>query len=1149
VRGQESSFESKRLLILPKDAMTRIYIVLSTLLVSAIALTQSTSVTPTHPDTQLKIIETYGKLPLSFEANQGQTDERVKFLSRGPGYALFLTDDEAVFSLREGTSKQAGLHAKRFSPDAAKASSTVLRMKLVKANRAAKITGGDELPGKSNYFIGNNPKKWRNDVPEYEKVKYNGVYSGIDLVYYGNQRQLEYDFVLAPGADPHRIQFDIRGAKRISRDKSGDLVLQISDGELRWHKPLVYQEKGGERTEIEGRYTIRHGRVGFELAAYDPRQSLIIDPVLGYSTYLGGSNYDFGQGIAVDTAGNAYVTGYTESTNFPTMNPLQSYNGSGGEEGFVTKLNPSGSALVYSTYLGGTGGGDGAQAITVDTSGNAYVTGFASSTDFPTVNPVQATNAGGYSDAFVAKLNPTGSALVYSTYLGGSGQDQGNSIAVDSSGNAYLIGVTFSTDFPTANPMQVALGGVQDAFVTELNASGSALVYSTYFGGSSNDSGSGIAVDSSGNAYVTGYTASTDFPIMNPLQSYGGDGDAYVAKLNATGSALVYSTFLGGSGNDNGSGIAVDVSGNAYVTGNTQSTNFPTMNPVQLANGGSTDAFVAKLNASGSALVYSTYLGGSGNDLSFGIAVDSSGYAFVTGYTDSTNFPTVNPVQPKYGGDLDAFVAKLSPTGSALVYSTYFGGNLQEEGTGIAVDNAGHAYFVGVTFSSNFPTTPGAFQTTCGGGCNESTDINDAFVATLSPTPVVTLSTSSLSFGNQNVGTTSTPRSLTLTNSGDGALNIGSISPTGDFSQINTCPVSGSLAAGSNCTISVTFAPGVEGTRNGALTITDDAIGSPQSVSLSGVGIGPLVMLSSTGLRFGNQTVGIASASQILMLTNTGNGPMTVTSVSITGANKGSFSETNNCVPSVAAGKSCTITVSFKPNLTGSLGAAVTIKDNAPGSPQSVSLSGVGVRPAVTLAPTVSTFADQTVYTTSKVQTVKLTNTGLGILKISKVTVTGPFTQTNTCGSSVNPGISCTFSVTFKPTTIGALTGSITLTDNAAVSTQSVTLKGTGTYILLAPTTENFGTQPVGTTSLAKTITLTNKGSVAVSITKISIVGLDPGDFSQTHTCGTSVAAGASCFIKVKTKPTATGTRTASVSVADDGGGSPQKVSLVVTGT
>ncbi|MBZ5615898.1 MAG: SBBP repeat-containing protein [Acidobacteriia bacterium] len=738
--------------------MRRFLVCLSAILLSAMALSQSNPlllinqsagvVAPisASPKAQVKILDSYGKLPLGFEANQGQTDSRVKFLSRTSGYSLFLTADEAVLALR---GKKANTHNAKIASASQELQSGmtatttcgVLRMKLRNASAAAEVTGVDELPGKSNYFTGNDSKKWRSNVPTYAKVKYQGVYSGIDLVYYGNRRQLEYDFVVAPGADPHRIQFDVGGAKRIHRDKNGDLVLQMSDGEVRWHKPVVYQEKDGEKQEINGHYVIKHGqRVGFELAGYDSKKPLTIDPVLVYSTYLGGSDFDYGSAIAVDSAGNAYVTGITNSGNFPTVNPLQPTYGGGTHDwgygdAFVAKLNPSGSALVYSTYLGGSRD-DAGYGIAVDSAGDAYVTGLTVSRDFPMMNPLQPAYGGddpdyGSGDAFVAKLNPSGSALVYSTYLGGSSEDLGYSIAVDSSGDAYVTGATTSRNFPTMNPLQTTCDFCPleyHAFVAKLNPSGSALVYSTYLGGNNYDDGLGIAADDSGNAYVTGYTASTNFPTMNPLQpSNGGWYDAFVTKVNPSGSALVYSTYLGGSGYDSGSAIAVDSFGNPYVTGVTGSTDFPTtLGAFQTTSNGSGDAFVAKLNPSGSALVYSTYLGGSGADDGYGIAVDSAGDAYVTGVTISTDFPTMNPLQPAYGGgQFDGFVTKLNPSGSALVYSTYLGGSGPDYGSAIAVDSFGNPYVTGVTGSTDFPTM-NPLQPAYSGS-------DDAFVAKISP--------------------------------------------------------------------------------------------------------------------------------------------------------------------------------------------------------------------------------------------------------------------------------------------------------------------------------------------------------------------------------------------------------------------------------
>jgi hypothetical protein len=540
-------------------------------------------------------------LPLSFEENQGQVDGKVKFLSRGSGYTLFLTPTEAVLALSAQSSNPKDLKgARREQPPTTK--SSVLRMKLVGANPSPQVAGLEELPGKSNYFIGSDSSKWRTNLATYAKVKYREVYPGIDLVYYGNQRQLEYDWIVSPGAETEAIRFAIEGAKRIKLDSKGDLVLAIAGGDVRLHKPVVYQETDGVRHEVAGSYVKRTNQeLGFRLAEYDPAKPLVIDPVLVYSTYLGGRGQEgesfTREAIAVDSLGNAYVIGNTKSTDFPTANPLQPAFPGSHYAAFVTKFHPTGSALVYSTYLGGSAGEDGS-GIAVDSSGNAYVTGSTSSTNFPTVNPLQPANAGA-GDAFVTKINPTGSALIYSTYHGGSSVDMGNGIAVDSLGNAYVTGETFSTDFPTANPFQPSSLGLPDAFVTKFNLSGSLLVYSTFLGGGFREEGKGIAVDSSGNAYVTGSTSSTNFPTVNPLQAdnAGGPGgdDAFVTKINPSGSALIYSTYHGGSSYDSGNGIAVDTLGNAYVMGQTDSNNLPLANPFQSVPGGGRDVFITKI--------------------------------------------------------------------------------------------------------------------------------------------------------------------------------------------------------------------------------------------------------------------------------------------------------------------------------------------------------------------------------------------------------------------------------------------------------------------------------------------------------------------------------------------------------------------------
>jgi len=682
----------------------------------------------------------YGHLSLSFEANQGQTDGQVQFLAHGQGYTLFLTAREAVFAFcppaAPGPQPKGSAPRTGTGPDTPGTAQAVVRMQLLGANPAPQVVGLEELPGKANYFRGNDPQQWRTNVPTYGKVKYAVVYPGVDLVYYGQSRQLEYDFVVAPGVDPTVITLGFAGIDRVDVDAQGDLVLATPGGPLRFQKPAVYQERDGRRQAIAGGYVLKSPyQVGFQVAAYDTTKPLVIDPVLAYSTYLGGSSTDLGQGIAVDAAGHAYITGETSSTNFPTTSGALQTAPGGFRDAFVTKLNPAGAALVYSTYLGGSGT-DVGRAIAVDGAGNAYVTGHTASPNFPTTPGASQTTLAGFRDAFVTKLNPAGSALVYSTYLGGSNSDEGVGIAVDSTGSAYVTGDTVSPNFPTTpGAFQTTLGRpfASNAFVTKLNPAGSALVYSTYLGGTGGDSGLGIAVDSTGNAYVTGETSSPNFPTTpGALQATLGASfatNAFVTKLNPAGSDLVYSTYLGGNDFDRGLGIAVDSTGHAYVTGETSSPNFPTTSgALQTTLGRFADAFVTQLDPTGSNLLFSTYLGGNGVDVANGIAVDAAGNTYITGSTHSPNFPTTpSAFQTTLGGLADAFVTQLDPTGSNLVFSTYLGGSSNDFGQGIAVDAAGAAYVAGFTSSPNFPTAH-PLQPTLNGRQN-------AFVAKIAEAP------------------------------------------------------------------------------------------------------------------------------------------------------------------------------------------------------------------------------------------------------------------------------------------------------------------------------------------------------------------------------------------------------------------------------
>jgi len=693
---------------------------------------------------RVPISETYGKLPLYFEANRGQSDAQVKFLARGPEGTIFLTSTEMrlLLTRREPPARNRLSH--RGPALQAPTTATAVRMTLAGASTTPRVSGLEELPGKVNYFIGNDPAAWRTNVPTYAKVRYDDVYPGIDVIYYGNQRQLEYDIIVRPGADPSRIVLDFQGADRLEVDGRGDLVLHTAAGPIHQRKPVIYQDIDGVRREVQGGYRLANSRqVSFRLAAYVASQPLIIDPVLSYSTYLGGSASDWGAGIAVDTAGNAYVTGSAPSPNFPTTTgAFQTTTNFFLGRAFVTKLDATGSALVYSTYLGGRSA-DAGLGIAVDAAGNAYVTGATFSGDFPTTAGAFQTTYGG---AFVTKLDPTGSALVYSTFLGGlssleGGAVFGSGIALDAAGNAYVTGSAGAFSFPTTvGAFQTTrIFGGTPAFVTKLNPSGTALVYSTFLGGRFFQTGAAIAVDAAGNAYVTGDTQANDFPTtVGAFQTTFGRSvaKAFVTKLNPPASALVYSTYLGGSDFDRGLGIAVDTAGNAYVTGQARSSDFPTtpgafQTTFRSGPLGGSDAFVTKIDPTGSTLVYSTYLAGGGDDAGSAIAVDARGNAYVTGYTASIDFPTTTgAVQITSAGDYDAFVAALNPTGSApLIYSTYLGGSNADAGGGIALDAAGNAYITGGARSSNFPTTAGAFQTTFGGATGGGGAVGDAFVA------------------------------------------------------------------------------------------------------------------------------------------------------------------------------------------------------------------------------------------------------------------------------------------------------------------------------------------------------------------------------------------------------------------------------------
>jgi Beta-propeller repeat len=615
--------------------------------------------------------------------NGGQANPSIRFIAETPEFrAAFRADSVTV-----------QIHG---SP---------IRIRFAESNADVAMEGSELLPGTANFLIGNSPRNWKQGIPTYHKILYRGLYPGVDLTYSAFGPRLKSEFTVAPGADPGRILLEYEGADRVSIDLSGRLVVTAGPMEMREEAPAIYQESAHGRVPVEGRYRLAGPlKVGFEIGNYDPSRPLVIDPVISYCTYLGGSAMGAVTSVAVDGAGNVYAAGWTEALNFPIAGAVQAEN-RGGVDAFVAKLNVAGTAFDYATYIGGQGD-DRAAGIAVDSLGQAYVAGSTSSTNFPLVSPLQSKLAGGRT-AFALKLNPAGSSLVYSTYLGGSNYDLGNAIAVDGSGNAYIAGDTMSADFPVLHAAQSTLGGETNAFVTKLTPAG-AISFSTFLGGAGSDHAGGIAVDGSGNSYVAGGTFSANFPIVGAIQATNAGGqNAFITKIDAAGSAFVYSTYLGGSGGNSAApeqanAIAVDASGNAYVAGVTNSTNFPvTSGAFQTSYDGATDAFVAKINAPGNALVYSSYLGGSSFDWASGIAADGSGNAYVAGYTSSFDFPAIGGVQPGFNGFYDAFVTTINAAGSTLTFSTYYGGTGADTANAIAIDSFGGIYTGGQTSSNN----------------------------------------------------------------------------------------------------------------------------------------------------------------------------------------------------------------------------------------------------------------------------------------------------------------------------------------------------------------------------------------------------------------------------------------------------------------
>jgi hypothetical protein len=989
------------------------------------------------PASKARVWKSYDALPMSFEVNQGQAESAVRFLARGRGYAVLLKPDEAALALASpGRGAQSPVKAQ----GQPRPSTRALRMRIEGANLAARATGLHRLPGISNYFIGNDPRRWHTHIPTFEKVQFENVRPGVNLVYYGNQGQLEYDFVLSPGVKPESLRLSFEGSNA-TVDEQGDLIFTSTQGEVTFRRPVAYQSYPSDPAKkhfVAASYVLKgRSRVAFAVPNYDPHEPLVIDPVLSYSTYLGGNAGDTGNAIALDTLNDAYVTGSTASTNFPFVSGYQkSYTGD--IDAFVTMLRYDGEAVIYSTYLGGNNYDTG-NGIAVDSSGDAFIVGSTSSSNFPAApaNVFQPT-FGGNTDAFVAKLDPSGSHLLFSSFLGGSDVDYGNAVALDQYGNAYVTGYTESTDLPTVNPIQSGNDGNGDAFVAEVNKLGTELVYCTYLGGSSSDVGQGIAADPGGNAYVVGYTFSANFPTFNAYQvANGGSVDAFLTKISTGGAGYVFSTYLGGKGDDRAWAVALDGQLNIYVAGTTLTSCTPATTTTTLCNPISTfpttpgafqtyttkqspgypAGFVTKFNFLGSGLLYSTLLGGSLTDSPAGIAVDTSGNAYVTGYTQSNDFPTANAVQAGIAGGTcgsspcpDAFVTEVNALGSSLVYSTYLGGSAADFGNGIALDSNTNAYVVGTTDSANFPSIALAYQ----GQSGNTNGLGNAFISMVSHSnlPGVGLTPQKLNFGNvteyttANVTAADVPATVTLTNAGTVALQVSSITTTGDFAETDNC-VGTIPAGGGRCTINVTFTPSGLAAETYQLAVNDNAAGSPHLVTLTGTGVtgATTVQFTPTSLVFAPQTMNTLSPAQTVYMTNNGQTPLTVTNITTTGP----FAETNNCPSTpftLAQNATCTFQVTFTPTNTGTLTGTLTVTDNVASGASSINLTGVG-NPIFNLtSPTLS--QSLPIGTTTTTFTVTFSPST-------------PSTFTDTVSLSCTSGASCVFnpsSIALNSTTI-----------------------------------------------------------------------------------------------------------------------------------
>ncbi len=984
-----------------------------------------------------------------FIENRGQWPAQVKYLCRINGLNAWITEDGVVYDYyqitRDENAEKTNRRApnKYVNPDSndVRIHGHVVRTLLQGANAPQNIMAKAPQDGYYNYFIGNDPAQWANFVNRYEAIEIKGVYPGIDIRYYYDRGQLRYDYQVAAGADPSQIQFRLEGADGYQVNAEGELLIQTSLGEVRHGKLRAYQEIHNQMQDIACRFESKSdGTLGIHVRTYDTTQPLIIDPLV-YSTFLGGSGIEMGNSIAIDNKGNAYITGNTPSTNFPTTTGAYDVSQNGNMDVFVTRLVADGATLVYSTFLGGANL-DQSNAIALNGE-YAFITGYTGSNDYPTTSGAYDRNRSAISyDAFVTKLNASGSALLFSTFLGGSSTDNGISISFDRNANAIIAGVTSSNDFPTSSTaFDKSYNGNDDVFVTKLNFDGSALTNSTYLGGTSYDVVYSLALDSNGYPCVTGETTSGDYPITSGAYDQTTDGlyrDVFVTKLNNGGSALVFSTFLGGSSHDWGYAVAFDANRNVYVTGGTYSSNFPTTAGAYSQTYHTYDVFVTKLNYAGGYLEYSTFIGGSGTDAGHAIAVDNSGNAYITGATTSTNYPTTSDAfdQSYNGGDWDIFVTKLNASGSTLDHSTFIGGATVDICKSIAIDNSGNAYLTGYTTSSNYPTTSGAFDQSYNG--NNS----DVFVTKLSlATPDIASVPIAGSYGSVNIGS-HLDLTFTIRNEGNGDLNVSGTTLTSTDFSIQSGGGVFTLAPAATHDMVVRFSPTSAGYKFAALNISsNDPDENPFQVQLSGNGIVPTVPdIASNPKSWSFGAIDIGSyAEKTFVISNEGNADLNVTATTLAGPVPAEYSlQSGGGAFTLAPAAARNIVVRFSPANTGDRNAILNISSNDPDeNPFQIQLGGYGTSPSVpdiSANPTSWNYGNVTVGNYLE-KTIVIKNDGTANLNVTATSLTG----TNATEFSISSGggaftlaASATrdLIIRFTPASAGSKSASLSISSN-----------------------------------------------------------------------------------------------------------------------